>query len=87
MYILSKYVSYIGIYGNADPLDISQWLSLPLSIPTSTSTWSDTTGTCSKLLTNLNYQFLIAKSGEYAYPQNKIVSATIQGQQASWTSA
>jgi hypothetical protein len=66
---------YIGIFGNADPLDINQWLELISSVPVPTRTFDRSTGICSNMFTGLNYKFLVSKSGERINPQNKIVAA------------
>lgn len=65
---------YLGIYGNADPLDTSQWTGLTKVSNTLTRSWSDTTGTCYNMPTGLKYEFLYTWSGEKANPQNKIVA-------------
>ena len=72
---------YVGIYGNADPLDASQWMPLFTTIPTSTSSprrFNPVTGVCTNFYTSLNYQFLVAYTGEKLNPQNKIIAATAQ---------
>ena len=57
MYILHR---YIGIYGNADPLDANQWLSMSVSEPSSISaSWSDETGICSGVVTGKCFVFFI----------------------------
>lgn len=48
------FVRYVGIFGNADPLDISQWLSVDApETPgsSSTGTWIDASSTCSHMVT------------------------------------
>ena len=68
----------VGMLGNADPLDASQWLEIvespwALNAPA----WSSADRTCSKLVTSLNYRFLWAYVGTHANPQAKIVSARV----------
>lgn len=76
---------YIGIYGNADPLDKSQWLSLATSsAAVSTRRWSDAARTCTNMAAGLNYKFLVAKTGELNYPQAKIVAASADYMLADW---
>lgn len=77
---------YIGNYGNADPLDDSQWSSLAYSTTSPTRQWSSVSSTCSGLVTTLQYEFLVAKSGERANPQNKIVSSSVSLVASDWTS-
>jgi hypothetical protein len=67
---------YIGLYGNSDPLDTSQWLEMTLSAPTGYSpSWDAATGVCSGIITSLDYQFLVMKTAERSDPQNKVVAA------------
>ena len=68
----------VGMLGNADPLDASQWLEIvespwALNAPA----WSSADRTCSKLVTSLNYRFLWAYVGTHANPQAKIVAARV----------
>ena len=43
---------YVGIYGSADPLDISQWYPFTASIPSSSNrAWDDQLGVCSNMFT------------------------------------
>lgn len=70
--------SKIGIYGNSDPSDAKQWLDLEASRPTTSRSWNDAAGTCNGLITGINYQFLVAYTGERKNPQNKIISAAIE---------
>ena len=41
--------SYVGIYGDADPLDPSQWAAMTYSVADDARTWSDATSTCSSM--------------------------------------
>jgi hypothetical protein len=41
------YGGYVGIYGNADPLDATQWFKFGISIPSSSDrNWDDLFGIC-----------------------------------------
>lgn len=76
---------YVGIYGNADPLDVSQWL--PFNVPTpSTSNrrWQDSSSTCSNMIIGMNYKFLLAYSGEKVNPQTKIIAAAVEYVTGDW---
>lgn len=66
---------YMGIYGNADPLDIDQWYAFSVTVPTAARAWDETLGVCSNMYTGMNYKFLVSKSGELHFPQNKIIAA------------
>eukprot|EP01037_Dinobryon_pediforme_P033159 gene33159-38472_t len=84
--MFTAFSSYVGIYGNADPLDSTQWLQLQLSSPLDpVRTWNDVTSTCSNMFTGLTVQFLVAPTGEKVNPQNKIVAALAQLVVSDWT--
>jgi hypothetical protein len=78
---------YVGIYGNADPLDPNQWLKIQVITPTVTPTWDDTNGICSGAITGIEYKFLVTQSGEKTHPQNKIIAAyaTFVSRDLTWT--
>jgi hypothetical protein len=69
--------THIGIFGNADPLDVTQWLPLDTSLTSATYLWDDKAGTCSNLITSVNYRFLVAEVGKANNPQRKIVAAQV----------
>jgi tectonic-1/3 len=75
---------YVGIYGSADPLDVTQWFAISYSKPTDSRVWSDVTSTCSNVYSGFNIQFLISSSGERANPQNKIVAALVEVVTSDW---
>ncbi|RYH30911.1 DUF1619 domain-containing protein [archaeon] len=75
---------YVGMYGDADPLDVSQWLSLSLSLPPDERRWNEKTSTCSNVYAGLTIQFLVAPSGERLNPQQKIVAAAAQVVTGDW---
>lgn len=80
-YFFNLTAGYVGIYGNADPLDANQWMPLSTTIPTSTSSprrFNPVTGVCTNFYSSLNFQFLVAYTGEKLNPQNKIIAATAQ---------
>jgi tectonic-1/3 len=77
---------YIGQYGNADPLDASQWIKLSKRAATVSPTFNANTGVCSNLVTGLHYKFLVAYTGERAFPQSKIVSAEVEEVVGEWRS-
>ena len=76
---------FIGIYGNSDPLDVSQWLTLTQPVESATRRWNEISGTCSNMYSGMNYQFLVSRTGEKANPQNKIVSAAVSYSSRDWT--
>lgn len=45
------FIRFIGIFGNADPLDINQWLQLVTSVPSPTRKFNPRTGICSNMFT------------------------------------
>ena len=74
---LSYNASYVGIFGNADPLDVSQWLEIDIKSDALTTSWDDSIGVCTDLPTSINYKFLTTPAGSVSSPQNKIISAQI----------
>ena len=78
---------YVGLFGNADPLDITQWLDITVEDPTTAAgskTWNSATGTCANMYSQMNIEFLVAKTGEKLVPQNKIVAASIKYATSDW---
>lgn len=80
---------YVGIYGNADPLDPKQWLEMKVITPTLSPSWDDTNGICSGAITGIEYKFLFTQTGEKNHPQNKIIAAyaTFTSTDLFWTGA
>lgn len=90
----------MGIYGDADPLDITQWFQISYSQPSDTRQWVDKTATCNNIFSGifnfsyfvthswemigLNIKFLVSYSGERSNPQNKIVSALAEVITSDW---
>jgi hypothetical protein len=75
----------IGLYGDADPLDVNQWFELSYSKPSDSRQWNDKTSTCTNVYSGLNLQFLISSTGEKSNPQNKIVAALAEIVTSDWT--
>lgn len=84
-YFLLPLVSgYVGIYGNADPLDATQWEPITTTVISQPRQWNDATGTCQNMHAGTDYSFLVAYSGEKSNPQNKIVAATANVITSNW---
>jgi hypothetical protein len=77
---------YVGLWGNSDPLDISQWTSFAIRTASTTRAWDSTTGICTGMPTGVNYKFLVVSAAEKSFPQNKIVSAEVEYTTADLTS-
>lgn len=45
---------YIGYFGNADPLDTSQWFRLAAPPAGAAWEWNDATSVCSSMITGIN---------------------------------
>ncbi len=43
----------VGMYGNADPGDVSQWISMDYKSQSASSEWSETTSTCSNMVSGI----------------------------------
>jgi hypothetical protein len=70
-------VSHVGIFGNADPLDMSQWLALEKTTGTPTYTWDAALGICYGFYAAIHYRFLVADVGAQGNPQKKIIAAQV----------
>lgn len=69
-YLIIKYFRYIGIYGDADPLDSSQWLQLTPSIPTDFRQWNDKTSTCKNVFSGKLFARLFVAFNIIIYTMN-----------------
>jgi len=77
---------YVGLYGNADPLDVKQWTTMSTRTVTLKRGWNDNTGICRNMMTGLHYKFLVASTGEKSFPQSKIVAAEVEQLVGDWRS-
>lgn len=70
----------VGIFGNADPLDTSQWINIDVKPAAfgETAVWNELEGTCVGAITSMNYRFLWAYVGAHDNPQPKIVAARVE---------
>lgn len=75
---------YVGIYGNADPLDYKQWLEMKVTLPIVPRQWNADTNTCQNMLSGLQYEFLISNTGEKRNPQSKIISVSVSVISSDW---
>lgn len=75
---------WVGQYGNADPMDPSQWISISSPSSLTSRVWDDAASTCRNMYSGLSYQFLIAKTGEREFPQNKVIAARVQYIESDW---
>lgn len=77
---------FIGAYGSADPLDLTQWIAVaPGSISGFSRKWNDQQGVCTGMISSLNFKFLVAYTAEVSSPQNKIIAAAIEYGTSDWT--
>ncbi len=69
----------IGVFGNANytNTDTSEWLEFQVNAPSGAGTFDTSTLICGGggLVTSIDLEFLVAKSGAYLNPQSKIVAA------------
>ena len=77
---------YVGLYGNADPLDIAQWTKMNVRASSANPNWNDNTGICKNMRSGLHYKFLVASSGEKNFPQSKIVGVEVEQIVSDWVS-
>lgn len=74
------------MYGDADPLDKTQWISFAYSTPKDERYWSEKTGICYNMYSGVNIKFLVAQTGEKTNPQFKIISALAEIITSDWSS-
>lgn len=67
--------SYVGIFGNSDPLDKTQWIQMEIIDDSDTPIFDANDRVCSNMPTSLNYEFLYAYVGALKNPQAKIMAA------------
>lgn len=75
---------WVGQYGNADPMDSTQWLSISSPSSLTSRIWDEAASTCRNMYSGLSYEFLIAKTGERAFPQNKVIAGRVQYIESDW---
>lgn len=85
-YFTNVSTGYVGIFGNADPLDVSQWISLNVRTSTAVREWDSLTGICKGMVSGVAYKFLTSAQGELLYPQNKILAAEVEYVTSDWHS-
>ncbi len=68
---------YVGIFGNADPLDKTQWLKVNKAFQDSTASFQDRTLTCTGVVTAAHYRFMWTLVGSVKNPQAKIMSVQV----------
>lgn len=52
-------ISQIGLFGNADPLDVSQWLNIDIKAAIDAASWQERTSTCENAVTSVNYREIL----------------------------
>merc|ERR1711998_691231 len=70
--------TYVGIFGNADPLDYTQWLKIALETTNTVPSYKVASRTCDDMITSLHYKFLVAYVGSETNPQAKIIGAQVE---------
>ena len=74
-------IDFLGIYGNADPLQQSHWVPIfspldQLDFNAKSRVWFPSQNKCDGLVTSLQIRILWTYSGRTSNPQAKIISAT-----------
>merc|ERR1711988_633590 len=62
----------------------TQWLSISSPISLTSRIWDEAASTCRNMYSGLSYEFLIAKTGERAFPQNKVIAGRVQYIESDW---
>jgi hypothetical protein len=76
--------TYLGALGNADPSDVNQWIAVNVAAGTATQSWADASGTCSNMVSSLNWRVMYARIGAEANLQAKIVAADTSYGKTDW---
>jgi len=72
---LNTSFAYLGTFGNADPLDVSQWLKMTFEGQPISPSLDENERSCSSLTTSLHIEILHSKVGSSQSPQDKIIGA------------
>lgn len=67
----------IGLFGNADPLDASQWVNVDVQPTIDAAAWQERTWTCENAVTSMNYRFIWGYVGSRSNPQAKIIAVRL----------
>ena len=69
----------LGIFGNADPLDKTQWINvISLNLPETAPVYTSATQTCTGFPTSTHYKIQWTNAGSTTNPQAKIMSAQVE---------
>ncbi|KAJ1461282.1 hypothetical protein M885DRAFT_507172 [Pelagophyceae sp. CCMP2097] len=75
----------IGLFGNADPVDASQWLPIATKAAGGNdASWDERQGKCSDAVVVMNLRFLWAYVGSHSNPQAKIIAARVDFGKDDW---
>ena len=75
----SKSGLLLGIFGNADPLDKTQWIDvISLNLPTTQPSFVSASQTCTGFPTSTHYKIQWTNVGSTTNPQAKIMSAQVE---------
>ncbi len=76
--------TFLGAFGNADPVDIGQWIAVDIDSGTATQSWDEQLGACNHIVSSLNWRLLYARVGEHGNRQAKIVAASTSYGKDRW---
>ena len=77
-------VTHVGTLGNADTSTLSDWLEITNATAPSVTT-SDSSGTCSSILSDVTLQIIYTFAGSKDVPQRKIVGARFTYTYSNWS--
>jgi hypothetical protein len=70
--------SYVGIFGNADPYDVTQWLKVASLEIEEDPAYTASSGQCENFPTHAHYKFAYTNVGNTQNPQKKIIAARVE---------
>ncbi len=76
--------TFLGAFGNADPVDVGQWIGVDIETGTATQSWDEQTGVCNHIVSSLNWRVLYARIGADGNRQAKIVAANANYGKDRW---
>ncbi len=76
--------TFLGAFGNADPVDVGQWIAVDIDTGTATQSWDEQTGVCNHIVSSLNWRLLYARIGADGNRQAKIVAASANYGKDRW---
>ena len=76
---------YAGVWGDSDPANTADWIEFEVESLDDGMSWNEQEGTCSKVVSGVQYEFLTANVGSQQNPQRKVTYARVKFTYDDWT--